>query len=167
MSKRVNSWPFVCQAEFLLTFMWRGACRGWNQWRRQWQWRGWMKQPFCSGLKFTDKASYLSDLPGPRKNRGNRRYNLPVYLNTCRWGNSIQGDFRCGCRFILEHIKECHQHVYASSGLSIVILQVPHCHWGAFWFDKNRNTDGEGVSQDAADCIKEDKNDFFVVRKDM
>lgn len=38
-------------------------------------------------------------------------YELAVYPYVCRWGNSIQGDFRCGCRFTLENIKECHQYV--------------------------------------------------------
>lgn len=57
---------------------------------------------------------------------------------------------------------------------SLIILQVPHCSYcsvieGRFDLKK---TDilmggGKGVCQDAADCIKEDKNDFFVVRKGM
>lgn len=149
--------------------MWRGACRGWNHWRRQRQWRGWMKQPFCSRLKFTDKASCLSDLLGPRKNWGNRS----LWAYVFRWGNSIQGDFRCGCRFILEHIKECHQHV-CSSGLTgvslfcrfLIVLVVLSLRgflilpkW-RYWWER------EGVSQDAADYIKEDRNGVFVVRKD-
>lgn len=33
---------------------------------------GWMKRLFCCGLKFNDKACWLSDLPASRKNRGNK-----------------------------------------------------------------------------------------------
>lgn len=128
--------------------MWRGACRGWNHWRRQRQWRGWMKQPFCSRLKFTDKASCLSDLLGPRKNWGNRS----LWAYVFRWGNSIQGDFRCGCRFILEHIKECHQHVcFIRADWSLIILQVSYCSCcsvieGLFDFTKMEILMGEGGS---------------------
>lgn len=32
-------------------------------------------------------------------------------MNECWWGNSIQGDFRCGCKITLDIIKDCHLYV--------------------------------------------------------
>lgn len=64
----------------------------------------------------------------------------------CRWGNSIQGDFRCGCRFTLKNVFVLHQ-----GWLESHYFQVPHCSYcsvieGLFDMTKRKILMGGGGS---------------------
>lgn len=108
---------FCSARQFLLAFMWRGACKGWKRWRDSdndaHKWNCDKALPSSSRTKAHD--SLISQhKKNMRKNKG--IFGSPSTLCVCERGNSIGGDFRCGCTFIAGHFKANHHACVAHHG---------------------------------------------------